>query len=54
MTRLELLEHVNRLNTRSEIGVTYWTVTVMYNTVIWRRDAKNHVTFYETIEGVPK
>lgn len=54
MTRLDLLERVNQLNVQSDPGVTYWTVTVMYNTVIYRRGKTGRVTMREVIEGVPK
>lgn len=54
MTRLELLERVNELNTRSPNGTRYWTVTVLYNTVIWSQFAFHEPKMHEVIEGVPK
>ena len=57
MNRLQLLEHVNGLNMRAAInntGKTYWTVTVLYNTVVYERDQDGVVAMHETIEGVPK
>lgn len=53
MTRLDLLEKVNSLNTRGHAGgVMYWTVPVMYNTVIYRRDPNGDVSMVEVIDGV--
>jgi hypothetical protein len=39
MTRLELLEYVNKLNIDANTkgnGDKFWTVTVLYNTIIYR------------------
>lgn len=57
MNRLQLLEHVNGLNLRAAVnntGKTYWTVTVLYNTVVYERDQDGEVAIHETYEGVPK
>lgn len=57
LTRLALLEHVNELNKRAALnntGKTYWTVTVLYNTVVWERDQDGVSAMHETYEGVPK
>lgn len=63
-TRLELLEHVNRLNIEAiakASGERYWTVTVLYNTVIYKAttaiDAKGPADIAiiaEVFEGVLK
>jgi hypothetical protein len=54
MTRLELLERVNRLNMTAERGERYWTCTVLYNTVIWRVEPGEPIgAMFEVIEGVP-
>lgn len=54
MTRLELLERVNHLNTHATAGERYWTCTVMYNTVIWYRKPDGSTRMFEVLEGVPK
>ena len=56
-TRLELLERVNRLNINSVSKGShekFWTVTVLYNTVIIFRQQEGVVEaeIYETISGV--
>jgi hypothetical protein len=54
-TRLDLLERVNRLNILGyDKGECYWTVTVMYNTVIWKRSKYGLESMLEVIEGIPK
>jgi len=59
-TRLELLEKVNRLNIEAHLDdkafshYTFWTVTVLYNTVIYKCDSNGNVEMHEVIEGVPK
>lgn len=56
ITRLQLLEHVNKLNLDSGATggtVMYWTVTVMYNTVVWRKVLGQRAEIYETYEGIP-
>lgn len=56
-TRLKLLEAVNALNTRAAVnntGKTYWTVTVLYNTVVYERDQDGVVAIHETLPGVLK
>jgi len=50
----KLLRHVNELNTDAEPGVTFWSVVLLYNTVVWRRDAKNNCTLHEIYSGVLK
>lgn len=52
-TRLKLLEHVNELNMRNEY-VKFWTCTVLYNTVVWRKAEDCEATIYEVFEGVLK
>lgn len=58
MTRLELLEKVNRLNINAQANERYWTVTVLYNTVIWHggldRNAEPFALMFEVIPGVPQ
>lgn len=54
-TRLKLLEHVNELNKRAGVngtGKTYWTVTVLYNTVIYEADQNGETAIHEVFEGV--
>lgn len=56
-TRLDLLEAVNALNMRAAVnntGKTYWTVTVLYNTVVYERDQDGVVAMHETLEGTFK
>lgn len=56
-TRLDLLEAVNALNTRAatnNTGKTYWTVTVLYNTVVYERDQDGEVAIHEVLSGVFK
>lgn len=56
-TRLDLLEAVNALNTRAAVnntGKTYWTVTVLYNTVVYERDQDGVVAPHEVLAGVFK
>jgi hypothetical protein len=57
-TRLELLEKVNRLNLEGMLDKSYcfyYTVTVLYNTVIYRGcKGDDCVRIHEVIEGVPK
>lgn len=56
-TRLQLLEAVNALNMRAAVnntGKTYWTVTVLYNTVVYERDQDGVVAMHETLEGTFK
>lgn len=53
MDRLELLEHVNELNKRAGVnktGKTYWTVTVLYNTVIYECDQDGVTSIHEVVE----
>ena len=52
LTRLELLEHVNQLNTLAEPGERYWTVTVLYNTVVYKAVGKE-AKIFEVEKGVP-
>lgn len=56
MTRLELLERVNRLNMNQNSYDTFWTCTVMYNTVIWRapKGERTKAVMFQTIPGVPE
>jgi hypothetical protein len=57
MTRLELLERVNTLNISAAPGIRYWTVTVMYNTVIWcgglDGNSEPFTAMHDVIPGVP-
>lgn len=55
--RLSLLERVNNLNVEAfgkGIRDRFWTVTVLYNTVIYRRIGDFEPTIYEVYEGVLK
>lgn len=59
MTREQLLEYVNELNVkavREKKREKYWTVTVLYNTVIYREDADGNVAVFEVVGqgGKPK
>lgn len=57
LTRLELLERVNELNIKSlrdERNCRYWTVTVLYNTVIYSHCSEEGTKVHEIIEGVLK
>jgi len=56
-SRLKLLEHVNALNMRAALnttGKTYWTVTVLYNTVVYEIDQDGITAIHEVFEGVLK
>jgi hypothetical protein len=56
-TRLQLLEAVNRANMRAAVndtGKTYWTTTVLYNTVVYERDQDGVTAIHETFAGVLK
>lgn len=52
-TRAKLLEYVNELNTRNEFE-KYWTVTVLYNTVVYRKAEDCEATIVHVFEGVLK
>jgi hypothetical protein len=59
ISRLDLLERVNALNLKAateERNERYWTVTVLYNTVIWRGgfDYNNEpfAVMFEVYEGI--
>jgi hypothetical protein len=54
LSRLELLEKINRLNTMAEPGERYWTVTVLYNTIIFRQKGNGRCEMLEFIYGVTK
>lgn len=55
LTRLALLERVNALNVAGITdGDKYWTVTVLYNTVVYRQDFSGETHIVEVIEGVLK
>lgn len=54
MTRLELLEKVNTLNIQASQGERYWTVTLMYNTVIYKETLHGDALIFEIIGGVSK
>lgn len=57
MTRLELLERVNELNIRAadyKVPARYWTVTVLYNTVIFKQEYGKDAEYLEVIKGVPE
>jgi len=51
MTRLELLERVNSLNITAKTNERYWTVTLLYNTVIYQARGLE-VKIFEVVEGV--
>jgi hypothetical protein len=56
-TRVELLEYVNQLNIKAHgkgIRDKFWTVTILYNTVIYRQIGNFEPTMFEVHSGVFK
>lgn len=55
-TRLQLLERVNELNLKAyqeQTSCSYWTVTVLYNTVIYECNKHGVTRAIEVFKGVP-
>lgn len=55
--RLSLLEYVNRLNIEAIAkghAVKYWTVTVLYNTVIYKQMHACEAVIHEVYKGILK